>query len=77
MDNPVCEQYTINKCPRSETRMLAEHGPPQAALYWTFVCKNCKHITIVWNPQYVEAAKRGEIDREMGRLMDKRFQGLK
>jgi hypothetical protein len=71
-----CELYP-RQCPKSDVRLMAEHGPPQYPIYWSFGCRTCKHITLVWNPAFVAAAKRKEVDREMGRLMDPRFQGMK
>lgn len=73
----ICELAQVNQCPKSDVRLLAEHGPPQEATHWSIGCRTCKHITLVWNPKIVKLAKEGRLDREMGRLMDPRFQGLK
>jgi hypothetical protein len=72
----ICEQWLSNLCPKSDIRLMAEHGTPQKAIYWSFGCRTCKHITLDWNPAYVEAAKRQELDREIGRLINPRFKGI-
>jgi hypothetical protein len=73
---PECPQYRENRCPKSDVRLMAEHGPPQATWYTTFVCKTCHFLFIDWNQAVVEAAKRGELDREIGGLINPRFKGL-
>ena len=75
---PDCENFLQGRCPKSDVRLMAEHGPPQAAYYWTFGCRTCKGMFFKWNASMVAKAKRGELDRELGNLMggDKRFAGM-
>jgi len=57
---------------------MAEHGPPQAAWYWSFACRTCKGMFLKWNPAMVEKAKRQELDKSFGNLLggEKRFAGM-
>jgi hypothetical protein len=57
MDNPECPQFAENRCPKSDVRMMAEHGTPQAPLYWSFYCRTCKYLFLKWNERMVAAAK--------------------
>ena len=76
MQLPECPQYREAKCPKSQVVLLSEHGTVQVTWYTTFVCRTCKFMFIDWNPQVVEAAKRKELDREIGNLVNSRFRGL-
>ena len=73
---PECPQHQEGKCPKSDVRMMAEHGTPQYPLYWSFFCRTCKYLFIEWNQMMVDAAKRKELDREIGNLVNPRFKGI-
>ena len=75
---PDCENFRNGRCPKSDVRLLAEHGPPQAAYYWSFGCRTCKGMFLEWNPAMIAKAKRQELDKTLGNLMggDKRFAGM-
>jgi hypothetical protein len=73
---PECPQYRENRCPKSQVVLMAEHGTTQVTWYTTFVCKTCKFMFIDWNQAVVDKAKRNELDREIGNLVNARFRGL-
>ncbi len=75
---PECENYSAGRCPKSDVRLMSEHGPPQAAWYWSFGCRTCKGMFLKWNPAMVEKAKRQELDKSFGNLLggEKRFAGM-
>ena len=77
---PLCEQYEQGKCPKSDVRHYADHGPPQARIYSTFGCRTCRTLFIKFAPEYVQRARLGllDINTDMrNRLDDKgrRFAG--
>jgi hypothetical protein len=77
MDMPECPQYAENRCPKSDVRLMAEHGPSQATWYTSFFCRTCRYLFVVWNPAVVASAKRGEqLDRAGSSLMSPRFRGI-
>lgn len=75
MDLPICENYERNVCPKSDVRMLAEHGPPAAKYYTSFVCRTCRMMFIKWEPSMLERAKKQQLDKELGNLVNPRFRG--
>ena len=75
-DMPVCENYQRNQCPKSDVRLMAEHGTTQYLWYTSFFCRTCRLLFMVWNPRVIEAAKQQRLDRTIGSLMGDRFKGL-
>ena len=75
MDLPTCENVPRGLCPKSDVKLYAEHGPPQAKWYTTFGCRTCKLLFIVWEPGMLEAAKKQQLDKELGNLVNPRFRG--
>ena len=73
---PECPQHLQGICPKSQTKLMGTHGTVQSTWYWTFCCVTCKYLFIEWNPAVVAAAKRNELDREIGNLISPRFRGL-
>lgn len=64
----TCEQYLEGRCVRSDIKFLSEHGNNREWSYRSFQCRNCKHLQVTWNPEWVAAAKKGEMDKMMGNL---------
>lgn len=73
---PECPQVREGRCPKSDVRLMAEHGTAQATAYVSFCCRTCKYLFIEWNPLYVQAAKKRQLDQEVGNLVNPRFHGL-
>lgn len=80
MEMPECPQFAENRCPKSNVRLMAEHGTTQVHWYTTFFCRTCRYLFVgYWNPHIVEAAKRGELRQRSnngGSLMSPRFRGI-
>lgn len=76
MDMPVCENVARGQCPKSDVRLYAEHGSPQHKYYTTFGCRTCKLLFIVWEPGMLETAKKQQLDKTIGNLVNpERFKG--
>ena len=74
---PQCPNYLQGRCRRSDVKLMAEHGTTQVTWYTTFFCRTCRYLFVGhWNQGVVAAAKRKELDREIGSLMSPRFRGL-
>ena len=76
MELPQCPNYLAGRCPQSDVVLMAEHGPAQATWYTSFRCRTDNYLFFEWNPAVVEKAKRGELDREIGNLINPRFRGI-
>lgn len=73
---PNCENWERNECPKSDVKLLAEHGPPQMTYYTSFVCRTCKMMFIKWENGMLEAAKKQQLDKTLGNLVNpNRFKG--
>jgi len=76
MDLPLCENFERGQCPKSDVKHYADHGTPQARWYSTFGCKTCKLLFVKWEPGMLEAAKKQQLDKELGNLVNPdRFKG--
>jgi len=74
-DLALCENVPRGQCPKSDVHLLAEHGTSAAKYYTSFVCRTCKLMFIRWEPGIIEAAKKQQLDREIGNLVNPRFRG--
>lgn len=75
-DLPLCENYELGKCPKSDVVMYAEHGPPQMTYYISFGCKTCKMMFVKWEPGMLDAAKKQTLDKNLINLVNPdRFKG--
>jgi hypothetical protein len=74
---PICENVREQNglCPRSDVVHYADHGPPQAIMYSSFGCKTCKKMFIVWAEGMLEKAKKNQLDKTIGNLVNDRFKG--